>query len=212
MDLKELFGEEALTLSQFESKLAEKGIKLADLSTGNYVAKKKYEDEIASKDSAISDLKGQIKTRDNDIKDLKTQISEAGDDATKLADVTAQLEKLQGDYATAKNEYDAKLKKQGYEFAVREFANEQKFTSNAAKKMFINEMVNENLKMKDNTIIGADDFLKVYSEANADSFIVDEPEPTPEPEPGKPEFGKPTPPAGAAGDDTGFNFSFAHVR
>lgn len=214
MDLKELFGEEALTYEQLQQKLTENKMKLADLSTGNYVAKGKFDDEIAAKDSAIENLQSQISTRDTDIKNLKKQLADAGDDATKLAEVTQQLETLQGNYNTAKKDYQAALDKQAYEFAVREFANGQKFTSKAAKSMFINDMVKENLKMKDSTIIGADDFLKVYSEANADSFMVEEPDPAPAPgEQPKPEFGKPTPPAPAGGENE-FDklFNFAHVR
>ena len=215
--LKALFESGALTWEQFVEAVNQNGYKLADLATGNYVAKKKFDDELAAKDTAIETLKGQLSTRDTDIKTLKTQLADAGTDATKLADVTAQLEKLQGDYNTAKKEYQAALDKQNYEFAVKEFASAQKFTSSAAKREFINEMVKENLKMKDNTIIGADDFMKVYKEANSDSFVV-EPDPETPPEggagqPPKPSFGQPTPPTPPAGDNP-FDgmFHFAGVR
>lgn len=216
--LKELFGEGPLTFEEFAKRVNEKGYKLADLATGKYVDKRKHEDEISAKDSAIEDLKGQIKTRNDDIKGLKEKLAGEGDNANKLADMTAQLEKLQGDYDTAKKEYESRIGKQSYEFAVREFANEQKFTSNAAKKQFINEMVSENLKMKDGTIIGADDFMKVYKESNADSFVV-EPETPPEPEQGqqgsefKPTFVQPTAPTPPANDNPFANaFNFTGVR
>lgn len=213
--LKELFGDGELSFEAFVKAVNEKGYKLADLATGKYVDKRKYEDEISSKDSAIEDLKGQIKTRNDDIKDLKEKLAGEGDTANKLADMTAQLEKLQGDYDTAKKDYEARIGKQSYEFAVKEFANEQKFTSSAAKKQFINEMVSENLKMKNGTIIGADDFMKVYREANEDSFIA-EPEGNPEsqPEPDKPTFIQPTPPQPSAGGDNPFEgaFNFAGIR
>lgn len=216
--LKELFGDGQLDFETFKKLVTEKGMKLADLATGKYVDKRKYEDEISAKDSAIEDLKGQITTRNDDIKDLKTKLAGEGDNANKIADMTAQIEKLQGEYDNAKKEYEARIGKQSYEFAVKEFANGQKFTSNAAKKQFINEMVSENLKMKDGNIIGADDFMKVYKEANADSFIV-EPETPLEPEQGqqipdfKPTFVQPTAPQPPI-DDNPFNnaFSFAGVR
>ena len=41
--LKELFGNESLTYEQLAAKVAEKKMKLADLSTGAYVGKDKYE-------------------------------------------------------------------------------------------------------------------------------------------------------------------------
>lgn len=215
MDLKELFGEEALTYEQLSAKLTENGMKLADLSTGNYVSKRKFDDELAARDTSIEDLKGQLKTRDDDIKGLKTQLQGEGDNATKLADVTSQLEKLQGDYDTAKKDFEARLGKQSYEFAVKEFANTQQFTSNAAKKQFINEMISENLKMKNGNIIGADDFMNAYKAENEDSFVVEQPagEGTPDPVETKPIFVQPTAPQPAATENPFASaFSFAGVR
>lgn len=204
--LKELFGEEALTFDQLKTKVSERGFKVADLSTGNYVAKKKYEDDIQTRDTQISDLTGQISTRDTDLKNLKKQIEDA-DSETKIADLTSQLSKLQGEYKTAKTDYEAKLGKQAYEFAVRDFANSQKFSSKAAKKTFINEMVSAQLSMKDDTIIGANDFLETYKNENADSFTT-EPDLAPEP---KPHFVKPTP-AQPTPEANPFEFNFSGVR
>lgn len=212
--LKELFGEGSLTYEQFSQAVSAKGYKLADLSTGNYVGKHKYDDEVAAKESAINDLKAQLKTRDADIRGLKDQLTSDADNATKITDLTSQLEKLQGDYDTAKKDYEARLGKQSYEFAVKEFANSQQFTSNAAKRDFINEMISENLKMKNGNIIGADDFMKVYSEANSDAFVVSEPEPEPQPEPEmKPTFVQPTAPQIPANDNPFENaFNFVGIR
>lgn len=42
-ELKELFGDGALTAEEFAAKVAEKGYKLADLSGGTYVDKKKFD-------------------------------------------------------------------------------------------------------------------------------------------------------------------------
>lgn len=43
MELKELFGEEALTYDDFNSRVVDKGLKLVDLTEGNYVSKEKYD-------------------------------------------------------------------------------------------------------------------------------------------------------------------------
>ena len=214
--LKDLFGEEALTWAQFSAKVTSGGFKIADLSKGDYVASKKYHDELDAKETTIAELNKQIKNRDNDIKDLQTKLQDGSvDSETKISDLTQQLTKLQGDYDTVKKDYSEKLNKQAYEFAVKEFANDKKFTSNAAKRDFINEMISENLKMKDNKILGADDFMSAYKEANTDAFLVeqeviDEP---PAPEVPKPSFGQPTPPTPAA-DENGFlnAFNFSGVR
>jgi chromosome segregation ATPase len=208
--LKALFESGALTWEEFSKAVTEKGFKLADLSTGNYVAKKKYDDDLGAKDTQISELNTQLTTRDTDLSDLKAKLETAGtDNKTKVTELTAQITKLQGDYDSVKSDYESKLEKQANEFAVREFASTKKFTSNAAKRDFINEMIRENLKMKDGTLLGAEDFVKVYAEANSDAFVVDTPA---EPEQ-KPTFVNPTTPTPPPSDNAFLNvFNFSGVR
>ena len=58
--LKELFDKAengALTYAEFAEAVKSGGLKLADLSKGDYVSKKKYEDDLSGKDSIIADLK-----------------------------------------------------------------------------------------------------------------------------------------------------------
>ena len=63
--LKELFGEEALTFSQLEEKLKDnKDVKLANLASGLYVDKKKYDDEVTK-----------LSTAEDTIKTLKETVS-----------------------------------------------------------------------------------------------------------------------------------------
>ena len=212
--LKELFGEEALTFEQLSKKVSEKGLKLADLSTGNYVAKKKYTDDLESRDTQISELSCQIATRDNDLKTLKKQLEDAGNDTT-VADLTEKLTKLQGDYKAAKTDYEEKLRQQARKFAVTNFANEQQFSSKAAKKTFISDMLAAELKFENDKIMGANDFLETYKKENADSFVVEKPaEPETPPAPGKPTFVQPTPPSNPAGSENPFDsfFNFNGVR
>ena len=172
--LKEIFGEETLTFDAFVSKVTEKGIKLADLSTGNYVDKKKYEDAVSTKDTSINELQKQLKERDTDLKNLQAQLSDGTkSNETKISELTGQLTKLQDDYKTAKKDYEDKLSAQAYNFAVREYAGGRKFTSEAAKRDFINEMLSAKLSMKDNSIIGATDFENTYRSNNEDAFVVE---------------------------------------
>ena len=172
--LKEIFGEETLTFDAFVSKVTEKGIKLADLSTGNYVDKKKYEDAVSTKDTSINELQKQLKERDTDLKNLQAQLSDGTtSNETKISELTSQLTKLQDDYKNAKKDYEDKLSSQAYNFAVREYAGGRKFTSEAAKRDFINEMLSAKLSMKDNSIIGATDFETTYRSNNEDAFVVE---------------------------------------
>ena len=211
--LKSLFESGALTWEQFSEAVKDKSYKLADLSKGDYVSSKKHEDELNVKDATIKDLNGQIATRDTDIEGLKNQLADVGTDSEgKIKSLSDTISKLQGDYETVKTDYEARLGTQSYEFAVREFANSKQFTSKAAKRDFINEMISENLKMKDKSILGAEDFVTAYSEANEDAFGKQE-STKKEPET-KPAFVAPKTTQTPAGDDNAFlsAFNFSGVR
>lgn len=82
MTIKELLGDayrEDMTLAEIESALA--GKKLADLSTGEYVAKKKYDDEVAKRttlEAKVTELENKApevvnpENYDNDMQELAT--------------------------------------------------------------------------------------------------------------------------------------------
>ena len=162
-----------LSYAELEAAMKESGSKFVDLTEGNYVAKNKYENEIQTLTSQIEELNGAISTRDTDLSDLRTKLEAAGADSEKIGALTKDFESLQAKYNEDTKAYEDKLKKQSYEFAVREFAGAQQFSSKAAKKEFIRSMVDEGLKMKDGQIIGADDFLTNYQKDNLDSFITE---------------------------------------
>lgn len=210
--LKEVFGTEPLTWEQFSAAVNQKGFKLADLATGNYVSKKKYDDDLKAKATSIEDLTNQISTRDTDIANFKKMLEDSKGNATKIEELNAQITKMQGDYENAKAEYENKLSAQSYEFAVKEYSNGLTFSSKAAKRDFEKEMLAEGLKMKDGTIIGADDFKTAYEQANEDAFVK-APEETPNPTP-KPIFGQPTPPTPDPEESNLFTqaFNFDGVR
>lgn len=213
MNLKAIFDEAdggVLTHEQFVAACKEAGIKLADLSTGDYVSKKKFDDELTAKDTQIAELNETISKRDNDLAGLKTQLETAGGDIEKLNKVTSDLTALQGKYDEDVKNYQAKLQKQAYEFAVKEFANSKDFSSKAAKRDFINSMIAKDLKMEDGKIMGADDFIKSYSAENEDAFITEYEEESNESE-GLPKFVDSTS-SKDYGEDKGFSFNFTGVR
>ena len=216
MKLEEIFskGENgALTYAEFSRLVDENGIKLADLSEGNYISKQKYEDELSGKVKEIETLNGTISTRDADLADLQKKLEEAGTDAEKLSTLTSEFDSLKSKYGEEVKTYKAQLKKQAYEFAVKEFANNQNFSSKASKRDFINSMVAKDLKMEDGRVMGADDFLQVYKQDNADAFIVEQQET--EPSTPKPTFVDSTQGGGEpqAEDNAFINaFNFVGVR
>lgn len=215
MEMKEIFDKAengVLTYEQFVKATQDAGAKFTDLSEGKYVAKAKYEDDLSAKDKQIGTLNDTISTRDTDLATLKKQLEDAGADNATITKLTEDMAKLQTKYDTEMSAYQAQLSKQAYEFAVKEFANTKEFTSQAAKRDFVQTMLNKELKMENNQILGADDFAKVYAENNSDAFKVANPNPAPNPKP-QPHFVDPTggKPNGG-GDDNPFKFNFTGVR
>ena len=199
MNIKDIFDKAengTLTFEQFETFVKEGNAKFTDLSEGKYVSKSKYDDDLNAKDGSIKQLNDTIAQRDTDLADLQTKLKNAGTDTTKLAELQTNFDTLQNKYTEDMKAYQDKLAEQKYEFAVREFANNLEFSSQAAKRDFVREMIGESLKMKEDTIIGADDFKKAYEEKNVDAFVSkQEPQaPAPAtPDAGKPQFISTTP-------------------
>ena len=174
MNIKDIFDKAengTLTFAQFEELAKGEGAKFTDLSEGKYVSKSKYDDDIGAKDSSIEQLNATITQRDTDLADLQTKLNEAGTDATKLSELQSSFDSLQTKYAEDLKAYEQKLADQKYEFAVKEYANGKEFTSQAAKRDFVRSMLSEKLKMKNDAIIGADDFATAYAGENADAFV-----------------------------------------
>lgn len=174
MNVKDLFAKAengVLTYDEFKKLADEAKAKFADLSEGAYVSKDKYTSDLAAKDSQISTLNADIAKRDADLADLNTKLTNAGNDVDKLNQVSSSLTELQNKYQNDIANYQAQLASQAYEFAVKDFANTKSFTSNAAKRDFINEMIGKKLTMEGDKILGAEDFVTTYTQNNADAFV-----------------------------------------
>lgn len=200
MNIKDIFDKAengTLTFEQFETLAKEGNAKFADLSEGKYVSKSKYDDDLGAKDTSIKQLNDTIAQRDTDLADLQTKLKDAGTDSTKLSELQSSFDTLQNKYTEDMKAYQEKLAEQRYEFAVKEFAGSLEFSSQAAKRDFVREMISESLKMKEDTIIGADDFKKAYEEKNVDAFVSkqepQQPTQTPDNGAGKPQFISTTP-------------------
>ena len=171
MTVKELFDKAengTLTWEQFQQAMGD--AKFVDLSEGKYVSRQKFDDEISQRDTRIQDLSTTITSRDTDLANLQQTLKDAGDlDALKQA--SKDLADLQKRYDKETKDYQAQLTRQAYEFAVKEFANGKQFTSKAAKRDFTQAMLAKNLQFEDGKIIGAEDFVQMYSKDNDDAFV-----------------------------------------
>ena len=154
MNVKELFDKAengTLTYDQFVALAGT--AKFVDLTEGNYVSKQKYTDEISQRDTRITTLEGTLSTRTTDLQNLQNTLKDAGDiEALKTA--SKDLADLQKKYDTETKQYQKQMAAQRYEFAVKDFANTQKFTSSAAKREFTRAMIEKKLTLEDDAIIG----------------------------------------------------------
>ena len=101
MNLKEIFDKAedgTLTYDQFMAAVTEGKAKFVDLSEGDYVAKQKYTDDLAARDTRIATLDTTLKDRDADLANLKTQLQNAGNDSEKLSTLNTQFSELQSKY------------------------------------------------------------------------------------------------------------------
>jgi len=235
MNIKDIFDASeggTLTYEQFEAAVKAGGAKFADLSDGKYVSKSKYEadlkakdteiearvNEITGRDTQIQQLNETITTRDTDLANLQKKLEEAGQDATKLTELSNQMTGLQQKYDADVQNYKNQLQAQAYEFAVKEYAQTKNFSSQAARRDFTQSMISRKLEMEDGKILGRDDFAEKYFAENPDALVVEKaPEPPIEQQPEQPkvtipEFVAPTPGPDASSPDGGFQFNFTGVR
>ena len=148
--LKEIFGDGALTYDQLVAKVAEKKMKLADLSTGGYVGKEKFE--------ALNTEKSGLETR--------------------LNEANKKLEGYDPEWKTkaeqAKAAADEQVQAVQRSFAMKEQAANLKFSSESAKRAFIADLEAKKLPIQDGKVLGFDDFAKSYRERDPGAFLPDE--------------------------------------
>lgn len=166
--------------------IAENG---SDIENAKATAAKKFDTERETLQGRITELQGQVTQRDTDLSDIQKQLSAAKENADKLTEAQESLKGLQSKYDTERQAWEAKNAQQAYEFAVRERANTLEFSSTAAKREFIREAIGKGFKMEKDTILGFDDYVKVYKESDPGAFVTkQEPAPDPQPAPPKPDI------------------------
>lgn len=176
-NLKEFFDameDGKLTFQQFVEACRDGGLKLVDLSEGGYVSKQKYVDELNAANEKVNTLNENLTSRDNDLAELQSKLEEAGTDAEKLTTLSNDFTSLKEKYDAEVKDYKTQLKKQAYEFAIKQHAGELNFSSEAAKRDYINQAISKDMKMDGESIIGISDFDAIYNQNNGDAFVVED--------------------------------------
>ncbi|WP_121640612.1 phage scaffolding protein [Virgibacillus sp. Bac330] len=157
MDLKELLGEELY--NQVMEKAGDN--KIAIVSDGQWIPKQKFDDV----NTSLKDLKNQLKDRDTQLEDLKTK-------ATGNEDLQNQIQQLQEDNKKIKEDYEAKIQQQSFDFALEKTLAAQKARNPKAVKALLNT---EAIKLDGDKLLGLEEQLTALKESDGYLFGEEEP-------------------------------------
>lgn len=109
---------------------------------------------------------------------LSEQLKVANEQIDKFKDIDVdalkgEIETYKSNYETAKAESESKLKELNYKHLADIKVNDIKFSSESAKKNFLNEVLGKNLPIEDDNFLGFDDFVKAFKETDPGAFIDD---------------------------------------
>ena len=125
--------------------------------------------------NSINELKKENEKLRTEKEGLETQLTEANSKIEGFKEV--DVEKIKAEVDEWKEKYNTDTKKlkdsltqKDYDYKINELANGLKFSSNGAKKSFINDLKEKGLKLENDTLLGFDDFVKSYKENDPDTF------------------------------------------
>lgn len=156
----------------FEGATEEQISAILDINSRDIGSAKAKSDSLTEQ---ITALNNQLKARDTDLAAMRDKMTAAQADAGKLTEAQTALSDLQAKYAADRKAWDEQTAAQAYAFAVKTKAAELKFSSNAARNDFVRSAIETGMKMDGDTILGFDDFMKKYKEADPSAFVPDEP-------------------------------------
>jgi len=173
-------------------------------------AKTKLQSQIDTLTGQITDLTGQVTQRDTDLNDLKQKLTDAGQSSSKLSEVQTNLNTLTQKYEADKNEWQTRLSKQNYEFLAKESIAGIEFTSNAAKKEFLNGLLEKNLPIQNDKLIGISEYIDAIKQNDPGVFKTETPPTTPPVTP--PIFVPPVSAPAQPPAESKFGFNFTKLR
>ncbi|MCM3324246.1 phage scaffolding protein [Cytobacillus kochii] len=146
MDIQELLGEELY--KQVMEKAGEN--KLAVVSDGNWIPKDKFNDKLED----IKNLKEQITSRDDQLEELKKVDAEA---------LQQKIQELQEENNNTKTEYEDKLQKQTFDYALKDALTDAKVRNPKAAKALLDL---ESIKLDGDKLLGLDTQLNTIKESD----------------------------------------------
>ena len=128
---------------------------------------------------SIENLKKENEKLKTEKEGLETQLQEANSKIEGFSQIDVEKIKAEVDEWKEKYETDTKnlkdsLTQKDYDYKVNELTNNIKFSSNSAKRAFIEDLKEKGLKLEDNKLLGFDDFVKAYQETDPNAFMKEE--------------------------------------
>lgn len=133
----------------------------------------------------IEQIKAKSTGFENEIHSLKEQLEKANEtienanleiESFKTMDIDGIKAKAE-EWKTKYEQTEAEKSEIQNKYRAESFANSLQFSSNSAKKAFIQDFLNANLPIQNDTYLGAEDFVKNYRESDPGAFKVEETKP-----------------------------------
>lgn len=129
---------------------------------------KEYGTSIQAKDQEIETLKTEKDGLSTQLKEANTKIEGFKDvDVNKLNE---EIESWKTKYNTDTENLKNEISKKDYDFKINDIVKDIQFSSNGARKSFIEDLKAKNFKFEDDKLVGYSDFLKSYKENDPDAF------------------------------------------
>jgi hypothetical protein len=125
--------------------------------------------------TSIQEKDQKIDTLTTEKEGLSNQLKEANDKIKGFADVDVnKLKQEISDWETKYNTDTENLKKEiskkDYDFKINDLVKDLQFSSNGAKKAFMEDLKAKELKFEDDKLVGYTEFLKSYKENDPNAF------------------------------------------
>lgn len=130
--------------------------------------------------NSIEELKKENEKLRTEKEGLETQLTEAnskieGFKEIDIDKIRAEVDEWKEKYETDTKNLKDSLTQKDYDYKVNELTNNLRFSSNSAKRTFIEDLKEKGLKLENNNLLGFDDFVKSYQETDPEAFIQESP-------------------------------------
>lgn len=129
--------------------------------------------------NSINELKKENERLKTEKGGLETQLTEAnkkieGFKEIDVDKIKAEVDEWKEKYETDTQKLKDSLTQKDYDYKINELTNGLKFSSNGAKRSFIEDLKAKDLKLENDSLLGFDDFVKSYRETDPSAFMQEE--------------------------------------